>query len=98
MRATKHDKLKNRWDLLPMGPIQDVVRALTFGSKKYADHNWKKVVKKKPDKYFAAMLRHIAAWRMGEKFDGQSGLSHLAHATCCLIFLMWHEKQNVKKV
>ncbi|WP_228144548.1 dATP/dGTP diphosphohydrolase domain-containing protein [Moraxella lacunata] len=26
-----------------------------------------------------------------EMVDGESGLPHLAHAVCCLIFLMWFD-------
>jgi len=28
------------------------------------------------------------AWRQGEHFDEESHASHLAHAVCCLLFLM----------
>jgi hypothetical protein len=28
----------------------------------------------------------------GEDKDPESGLSHLAHLGCCVVFLIWHEK------
>jgi hypothetical protein len=36
----------------------------------------------------AALLRHINAWRRGEKCDDESGLHHLAHALCNVAFLL----------
>lgn len=35
----------------------------------------------------AAAMRHLAAWRDGEQLDEESGLPHLAHALCCIVFL-----------
>jgi len=88
----KDDQEKDRWDLLPDEPVRDIVKVLTFGARKYAPDNWQKV----PDwrrRYYAAMQRHFVAWRMGEKNDPESGLPHLAHAGCCLLFLMWLDNQ-----
>lgn len=83
----KDDAAKPMWDLLPYGEVEKIVEVLTFGAKKYAPDNWKKV----PDaqrRYFAAMMRHLTAHQRGEDNDPESGLSHLAHAGCCLLFLM----------
>lgn len=87
MEGIKHDVDKLRYELLPVKPIEDIVRVLTFGSKKYKDDNWKHV-KPFEDRYYAAALRHITAWRKGEILDRETGLPHLAHATCCLVFLL----------
>jgi len=35
-----------------------------------------------------ASLRHIFAWIAGEEKDPESGISHIAHATCNLVFLL----------
>jgi len=86
----KLDDEKDRWDLLPVGSVRQVVRVLTYGARKYAPHNWQKVSHAR-ERYFAASLRHLSAWWEGEKVDPESGLPHLAHATCCLLFLMWFE-------
>jgi hypothetical protein len=87
----KHDQAKPRWDLLPVGPVLDIVRVLTFGAGKYADDNWQHV----PDarrRYYAAAMRHLTAWWDGERTDEETGISHLAHAGCCLLFLAWFER------
>jgi len=90
-RGAKHDGGKPRWDLLPMGPVARVVDVLTFGATKYAPDNWQQVAEP-GGRYFAAALRHLAAWSDGERLDPESGLPHLAHAACCLLFLLWFER------
>lgn len=39
-----------------------------------------------------AALRHLFAFARGEDRDPESGLSHLAHAGCCILFLITHER------
>lgn len=85
--SQKHDGGKDRWDLLPLGPVRSVVQVLTYGAKKYAPNAWRLVPDAK-DRYFAAALRHLTAWRDGERLDEESGLPHLAHAACCVLFLL----------
>jgi hypothetical protein len=83
----KNDDGKLRYELLPMAPVDEIVRVLGFGAAKYDDDNWRRV----PDaenRYYAAAMRHLSAWRQGENIDPESGRSHLAHAACCLVFLM----------
>ena len=88
----KDDQQKARWDLLPLNPIAQIVDVLTFGASKYADNNWQHV-KQPKDRYFAAAMRHLYAYREGERKDPESGLHHLAHAACCLIFLLWFDNE-----
>jgi hypothetical protein len=87
----KDDQDKARWDLLPFGSVAQVVDVLTYGAKKYAPDNWQKVPNPK-GRYVAAALRHLSAYAEGEKVDPESGKPHLAHAVCCLLFLMWFDK------
>jgi hypothetical protein len=84
----KKDYGKPMWDLLPYGQLSHIVNVLTFGAEKYGPHQWQKVENAK-DRYFAAMMRHLTAWWEGERADPESGMPHLAHAGCCLLFLMW---------
>ena len=87
----KDDGGKLRWDLMQWGPLEEIAKVLTFGAKKYGDDNWKIVLQAEGGRgrYFAAMVRHISADWLGEKTDPESGLAHLAHAGCCLLFLLW---------
>lgn len=89
-KGIKYDKEKPRWSLLPWGPVSEIVKVMTFGAKKYSDNAWQNLPNYR-DRYFSAMMRHITAWWGGEKFDKESGLNHLAHAGCCLLFLLWED-------
>lgn len=91
----KFDIGKLRWDLLPFKEIEKVVEILTFGSKKYGDNNWQNLDDFEK-RYFSALMRHMVAWLEGEKYDQESGKTHLAHACCNLVFLMWKESQEGK--
>ena len=93
--GAKFDSDKLRWDLLPFKEVEDIVQVLTDGAKKYAPNNWQKVPDKE-ERYFAALLRHVIARRKGEIIDPDSGRTHLSHAGCCLLFLMWADNQNIK--
>ncbi len=86
MTGIKHDNDKLRFDLWPVKSLMDVAEVLTYGANKYSDNNWMKV---SPfyDRYYAALWRHVLAWKNGEVNDPESGLPHLAHALCCLIFM-----------
>jgi hypothetical protein len=87
----KRDDGKLRFDLLPWGAVREVVRVLTFGAAKYArTHNWIHVPDAR-ERYFAALHRHLDAWWAGEAVDPESKLHHLAHAGCCLCFLLAFE-------
>ena len=84
----KFDSGKLRWDLLPVNAVREIVKVLTFGADKYGANNWQEVVEAKR-RYYAAALRHLTAWWEGEINDQESGLHHLGHAGCCIVFLLW---------
>lgn len=86
----KNDDGKARWDLLPWEEVGQVVEVLTHGAKKYAPENWKRVPNPQ-NRYFAAAMRHLHAHRLGDALDDETGLPHLAHAACCILFLMHFE-------
>jgi hypothetical protein len=95
-KGCKFDEGKPRWNLLPTREIEEVVKVLTVGAEKYEDDNWKCVARSR-ERYFAAAMRHIIAWWHGEEQDTESGLHHLAHAICCLLFLMWFDHNGSPK-
>lgn len=83
--ATKHDQERTQLDLLSVTWLFGVGAVLTFGAKKYAAHNWRKGMAY--SRLISASLRHILAFASGEDLDPETGLSHLYHASCCLMFL-----------
>lgn len=93
--SVKHDQDKPRWDLLPLEAVGYVVDVLTFGAKKYAPDGWRQVPEWRR-RYYAAALRHLVAWWKGERVDPESGLPHLAHAGCCLLFLAELDRETAE--
>ena len=86
----KYDGGKPMFGLLPPKALRSTVDVLTFGAKKYEIDNWKYVSDSKR-RYFDAAQRHLWDWKEGERFDSESGLHHLSHAICCLMFLYEHD-------
>lgn len=80
---------------MPKGTVLQIIEVLEFGAAKYAENNWQHVPNGR-QRYYDALMRHIESWWRGEKNDPESGLSHLAHAGCCLVFLMWLDQSNDK--
>jgi hypothetical protein len=91
----KLDQGKLRYTLLPFKAITEVVKVLEFGAKKYEKDNWQKVTNGK-ERYLDAALRHLVAYLAGEAVDKESGLHHLAHATCCILFTLWLDLTSQK--
>ena len=84
--AIKFDGDKPRMDLLDACAIEQLAQVLTFGASKYASHNWRKGISK--SRLLAAAFRHLFAYLRSEDKDHESGLSHVAHAMCCCMFLL----------
>lgn len=89
--GTKHDEGKPMWHLLPLIVVNEIVKVLTFGAKKYGENDWQKFVMTTDGhrRYFSAALRHLTAYQSGEMDDKETGKPHVVHAICCLIFIVW---------
>lgn len=90
----KFDVGKLRLDLLPILPMQGTAQVLTYGAVKYKDRNWEVGIKY--SRVYGAMQRHIMAWWAGEQLDPDTGLHHLHHASCCMMFLQEYEMRREK--
>jgi hypothetical protein len=93
----KFDGGKLEYGLLPPLALEETVKVLTFGAQKYERDNWKNVPDSKR-RYFDALQRHVWAWKQGEQNDTESGIHHLAHALCCLMFLYEHDIMYSKEI
>tara|TARA_R110000823_G_scaffold9739_10_gene33723 strand:- start:1403 stop:1747 length:345 start_codon:yes stop_codon:yes gene_type:complete len=92
-QAVKFDHDKIPYELLAPEFLEATATVLGFGADKYGARNWELgMVWSRP---FAAMMRHMWAWWKGESLDPESGLPHLHHAACCLMFLIAYEERNV---
>jgi hypothetical protein len=87
--GVKHDQDKVPVELLPTQALEEIAKVLAFGKIKYEAWNWSKGFKW--TRLIGAAMRHLFAWQRGEDKDKESGLSHLAHLGCCVLFLLQHE-------
>lgn len=67
--------------------LSRVADVLTFGAKKYKAHSWKQV-ENGQERYNDAKVRHQLAAGRGEVYDPESGIEHLAHEACNILFLL----------
>lgn len=91
-KGIKHDQEKPRLDLLPYEALEQVAKVLTFGASKYGKANWSNGIEH--SRLLAAAMRHLGKYSEGENVDPESGLPHIAHATCNLVFLLWMSKNR----
>ena len=69
---------------------------LEYGAGKYGLDNWK-LGNTLPDirRNKNAAVRHILADLRGQPLDPESGLPHLLHAVCGLLFASWHVANGI---
>jgi hypothetical protein len=91
--AVKYDTQKNRLELFPPKALEAISEILTFGSQKYDAWNWAKGMDW--SRVYGALQRHLNAWYSGINLDPETNKSHLAHAACCLIFLIEYQRMDV---
>lgn len=87
LNAVKHDDGKADWSLVPFESLEGMVKVLEFGAKKYDGWNWTTNGGFSYMRVMRSCLRHLFAWSRGEDLDPESGLSHIHHAMCNLLFI-----------
>jgi len=79
--------------------LLEVAKVATFGTEKYARHNWL-TVENAEQRYASALGRHILKHAKGEILDDDSELPHLAHAAwnalAVLELFLLHEETKRK--
>lgn len=91
--GVKYDGGKPRMDLLPMDALFAIACVFTYGALKYDDWNWAKGMRR--GRILAALLRHVAAYSVGEEYDAESGLPHSWHMGCCVLMLISGDLRGV---
>lgn len=92
--GTKYDDGKVPLDLWSPDALECTANVLAFGANKYEAYNWAKGIKY--SRVFSALLRHLWRWWRGERYDEETGIHHLGHAMCCLMFLLHYELNTSK--
>lgn len=91
--AVKFDAGKSPLGLISRTALEEEAKVLAFGAGKYGTHNWRSGMDF--SRLADAALRHVYAFVDGEDFDSETGLSHLAHARCCLAFLLEYQGKRI---
>lgn len=81
----KFDAGKPAFELISPHAMFGLAKVLAFGAHKYGARNWENGLKN--SRIFAAAMRHLWAWWLGEDLDEETGLSHLHHAAACIMML-----------
>lgn len=92
-KGVKFDSEKLRFDLISDVATEGLAAVLTHGAKKYAPDNWRKGLEWR--RLIRAARGHLLAFSKGEDIDPDSGLPHLDHAACCLMFLSEYQKRKL---
>lgn len=95
LKALKYDDGKEPMDLVSWPAIAGLSKVLAFGAAKYDRHNWQKGMEW--GRLIGATLRHVFKFSSGEDLDPETGLSHIDHAMCNLMFLSHYIKTGVGK-
>lgn len=90
----KYDKGKADLHLLPPDGLTDIAEVLMVGATKYDRENWRKMQPEDFHRVYSAALRHLFSYRLGKFTDEETGLRHIAHAACCLLFLVTLDRRT----
>jgi hypothetical protein len=93
--GTKLDAGKPRMDLLPYDALVEIAKVLGFGANKYTPGNWAKGLDF--SRLLAACERHLGEYKEGRDVDFESGINHIAHAACNLLFVLWMQKHHPER-
>lgn len=84
---------KLRYDLIPAEALEELARVYTIGAVKYGD--WDYMNGMAWSRVYAAMMRHMQAFWMGEAYDPTDGQHHLASVAWCAMTLLAYETRDV---
>ena len=88
-KALRYNTGKIRLELIPPTALKKVAQVFTAGAEKYGERNWEKGLAWKD--VTASLKRHLLAFEMGEDYDKESGIEHLAHLVCNALMLLEYQ-------
>jgi hypothetical protein len=89
----KYDSNKLEWDLLPIDALCVIIMVFMFGAKKYGKRNWENGMDW--SRMYNAACRHMTKWYVGQTFDEETGINHLAHAIVSLMMVLSYQIRNI---
>jgi hypothetical protein len=93
--ATRHNKGKVDYTLIPVDAMQAEARVWMQGEEKYGRHNWEKLWGHDTTKVvMQSLMRHACAILSGETIDDESGEHHAAHIRCNAAMLIRHYNET----
>lgn len=94
----KADAGKPDWTLFPFECALPILEVLEYGVRKYGTREGWKTVLNGERRYLRALARHTIALARGQEIDPESGLSHLGHIGCNVLFLAWFANERLKRI
>lgn len=73
----------------PLAGLDRAIAIMEHGALKYGLNNWQAMADW--DRYESAGDRHLGQYLAGQKLDKDSGLEHLAHWQCNVLFKAWKQ-------
>lgn len=91
----KFDGDKLEWEMMPEEALEEIMKVLQYGKRKYAAWNWLDHADEvKWTRYTNALERHLKKFKRGQDIDEESGLYELAHMGCNILMLLQYQIMN----
>lgn len=92
----KKDDGKPPISLIPYEFLEGTAKVLEFGARKYSAYGWADS-DMEYSRIISAAYRHLGKFEKGEDIDSETGLSHLLHLSCCVMFLYMYRLTGLGK-
>jgi hypothetical protein len=93
-RADRFNDSKRQWNLMHLPSFEPMVQVLEYGAKKYSPNQWKKGFP--ITEIYDSLMRHMIAFMNGEDNDPESGLPHIGHIQCNIMFMAYVKENHPK--
>lgn len=91
----RYNEGKLPWHLVDFRALKSMVEVLKYGKAKYDEDQWKKGLSLKEIR--DSFIRHMIEWNAGNEVDEESGLSHIGHMMCNLLFYEYFTMVDTSK-
>lgn len=96
-QATRDNKNKLDYTILPWEVVGEVVKVFEFGASKYTRDNYQQGDGLPLANYHQSAMRHLVASMTGEWLDPESQLDHMAHVAANALMYLWQKQHEAKK-